>query len=64
MRIEGYEAGPLAAGEAMLSRPGFWAHHLLGICGDWRGAERPGPESFGGDGADVDALADTLLDLG
>ncbi|WPW23044.1 hypothetical protein [Streptomyces sp. HNS054] len=64
MRIEGYEAGPLAAGESMLSRPGFWAHHLLGICGDWGGAERPGPESIGGDGADVDALADTLLDPG
>lgn len=24
MRIEGYEAGPLDAGELMLSRPGAW----------------------------------------
>lgn len=62
MRIEGYEAGPLAAGELMLSQPGFWSNYLLGICGDWDGAKRPRPESFGDDGADVDALADTLLD--
>ncbi|MFI2641938.1 hypothetical protein [Streptomyces sp. NPDC018610] len=62
MVIEGYDDGPLAAGESLLVRPGFWSNHLLGICVVGANAERPVPEWFGEDGADVDALSETLFD--
>lgn len=59
MRIEGYEDGPLVAGEPLVTRPGFWSSHLWGPCCRGVGAE---PEWFGDDGADVDALSEVLLD--
>ncbi|MER7172658.1 hypothetical protein [Streptomyces mesophilus] len=62
MRIKGYEGGPLTAGEPLLKRPGFWSTHLLGLCPRAPGAERPVPEWFGDDGADVDELQETLCD--
>nr|WP_203686074.1 hypothetical protein [Streptomyces sp. SID14515] len=60
--INGYEAGPLVAGEPLLARPGFWSNHLMAMGGDGTRAERPVPEWFGDDGADTDALAETLFD--
>lgn len=62
MLIEGYDDGPLVAGEPLLTRPGFWSNHLLAVCGDGTCAERPDPEWFGDDGADCDALSDVLFD--
>lgn len=59
MLIEGYDVGPLVAGESLLARPGFWANYLLAICSD---GGRPVPEWFGEDGADVDALSEVLFD--
>lgn len=58
---EGYEdqGGPWVAGEPLTARPGFWSHHLLGLCG---GDARGEPEWFGDDGADVDALSEVLMD--
>ncbi|MEV7129175.1 hypothetical protein [Streptomyces sp. NPDC093260] len=64
MFIEGYDDGPLEAGESLLARPGFWSNHLLGICGAGAKAERPVPEWFGEDGADVDAMSESLFDPG
>ncbi|MFE6957285.1 hypothetical protein [Streptomyces sp. NPDC057696] len=61
MLIKGYD-GPLVAGESLLARPGFWSNHLMPLCGDGAGAERPAPEWFGDDGADTDALSETLFD--
>ncbi|MFD4024724.1 hypothetical protein ACFWRV_14585 [Streptomyces sp. NPDC058576] len=49
-------------GESLVERRGFWANHLLALCGDGACAERADPEWFGGDGADVDALAEILFD--
>ncbi|MFH9608395.1 hypothetical protein [Streptomyces sp. NPDC017448] len=57
-----YGPGPMAAGEALVGRPGFWSCHLLGLCGDGACGERADPAWFGDDGADVDALAETLFD--
>ncbi|MEU6985821.1 hypothetical protein ABZ946_20700 [Streptomyces sp. NPDC046324] len=62
MVIEGYEHGPLDAGEPLLARPGFWSNYLSEICAGGAGTERPVPEWFGEDGADVDALAEVLFD--
>ncbi|MFJ3504897.1 MULTISPECIES: hypothetical protein [unclassified Streptomyces] len=62
MLIEGYDDGPLAAGEPLLDRPGFWSNHLPVLCGDGTCAERPVPEWFGEDGADADALSELLFD--
>ncbi|WP_405189522.1 hypothetical protein OG473_02445 [Streptomyces anulatus] len=62
MLIKGYLDGPLVAGESLLARPGFWPNHLLAMCGDGACAERPVPEWFGDDGADVDALSEVLFD--
>ncbi|WP_228926431.1 hypothetical protein [Streptomyces sp. DH7] len=62
MLIKGYLDGPLVAGESLLDRPGFWSSHLLAMCGDGACAERPVPEWFGDDGADVDALSEVLFD--
>ncbi|MGW0831487.1 hypothetical protein [Streptomyces prunicolor] len=62
MLIKGYDDGPLVAGETLLARPGFWSNHLLAMCGDGACAERPVPEWFGDDGADVDALSEVLFD--
>ncbi|MFI1249047.1 hypothetical protein ACH4TY_20485 [Streptomyces anulatus] len=62
MLIKGYRDGPLVAGESLLARPGFWSNHLLALCGDGACAERPVPEWFGDDGADVDALSEILFD--
>ncbi|MFE6759233.1 hypothetical protein ACFVDQ_37545 [Streptomyces sp. NPDC057684] len=61
MLIKGYD-GPLVAGESLLARPGFWSNHLMPLCSDGAGAERPAPEWFGDDGADTDALSETLFD--
>ncbi|MFF3861429.1 hypothetical protein [Streptomyces sp. NPDC002209] len=62
MLIQGYDDGPLVAGEPLLARQGFWANHLMSMCGDGTCVERPIPEWFGDDGADVDALSETLFD--
>ncbi|MFD5030143.1 hypothetical protein ACFWM0_06935 [Streptomyces sp. NPDC058405] len=62
MLIEGYDEGPLGAGESLVVRPGFWSNYLLAICAGGTGVERPGPEWFGEDGADVDALSEILMD--
>ena len=62
MLIKGYDDGPLVAGESLLARPGFWSNHLLAMCSDGACAERPVPEWFGDDGADVDALSEVLFD--
>ncbi|MBY8877638.1 hypothetical protein [Actinacidiphila acidipaludis] len=60
MVIEGYEAGGfLVDGEPLLGSPGFWSHHLLGLVDSAAGAE---PAWFGDDGADVDALSESLED--
>ncbi|MFC8226516.1 hypothetical protein [Streptomyces sp. NPDC057287] len=62
MVIEGYGDGPLGAGEPLLARPGFWSNYLSAICAGGADAARPLPEWFGEDGADVDALSETLFD--
>ncbi|MFI1785447.1 hypothetical protein [Streptomyces rubiginosohelvolus] len=62
MLIEGYGHGPVVAGDSLVGRRGFWANHLLAMCGDGTCAERAVPEWFGGDGADADALAEVLFD--
>ncbi|MFC9943835.1 hypothetical protein [Streptomyces pratensis] len=62
MLIKGYDDRPLAAGETLLTRPGFWSNYLMAICGDRTGAERAVPEWFGDDGADADAFTEILLD--
>ncbi|MDX3538163.1 hypothetical protein PV721_28225 [Streptomyces sp. MB09-01] len=62
MLIKGYDAGPLVAGESLLTRPGFWSNYLLAMCSDGGCAERPVPEWFGDDGADADALSEILFD--
>ncbi|MFJ8098307.1 hypothetical protein [Streptomyces griseofuscus] len=62
MLIEGYDDGPLAAGEPLLARPGFWSNYLLEICAGGTGGERPVPEWFGDDGADTEAMSETLMD--
>nr|WP_202474077.1 hypothetical protein [Streptomyces sp. SID5466] len=60
--IEGYGHGPVVAGESLVGRRGFWANHLLAMCGDGTCVEQAVPEWFGGDRADVDALAEVLFD--
>ncbi|MEV7565699.1 hypothetical protein [Streptomyces tanashiensis] len=62
MLIKGYDVGPLVPGESLLVRPGFWSNYLLAMCSDGGCAERPVPEWFGEDGADVDALSEVLFD--
>ncbi|GAA5043490.1 hypothetical protein [Streptomyces similanensis] len=62
MLIKGYDVGPLVPGESLLDRPGFWSNYLLEMCSDGGCAERPAPEWFGEDGADVDALSEVLFD--
>ncbi|MFD7970178.1 hypothetical protein [Streptomyces clavifer] len=62
MLIKGYEDAPLVAGEPLLARPGFWSNHLMAMCGAGASTERPTPECFGEDGADVDALSEVLFD--
>lgn len=64
MLIEGYDDGPLVAGESLPARPGFWSNHLMGMCGRGAGAGRPVPEWFGDDGADTDAMSEILFDPG
>ncbi|AWT44539.1 MULTISPECIES: hypothetical protein [Streptomyces] len=59
--LAGYENRPLADGGPLLGRPGFWPNHLWAPCCQAAGA---GPERFGADGADVDALYETLTDPG
>jgi hypothetical protein len=60
--IKGYDYGRLVAGESLLARPGFWSNYLLAMCSDGACGERPVPEWFGDDGADVDALSEVLFD--
>ncbi|MET9608227.1 hypothetical protein ABZZ17_24705 [Streptomyces sp. NPDC006512] len=62
MLINGYDDGPLVAGEPLLARLGFWSNYLLTICSDGACAERAVPEWFGDDGADADALSELLFD--
>ncbi|MFD9845404.1 hypothetical protein [Streptomyces parvus] len=62
MLIEGYGHGPVVAGESLVGRRGFWANHLLALCGDGMCGGRAEPEWFGGDGGDADALAEVLFD--
>ncbi|MEU7006582.1 hypothetical protein [Streptomyces sp. NPDC046332] len=50
------------AGEPLSARPGFWSNYLSEICVGGAGTERPVPEWFGEDGADVDALSEVLFD--
>ncbi|MEU3792371.1 hypothetical protein [Streptomyces fructofermentans] len=61
MMIEGYEDDPLVAGEELLSRPGFWAAHLLWLGETGEGPE-PEPAWFGADEADADAAYEALCD--
>jgi hypothetical protein len=60
--LKGYGLGPLVPGESLLVHPGFWSNYLLAMCSDGGCAERPVPEWFGEDGADVDALSEVLFD--
>ncbi|MEU9033415.1 hypothetical protein AB0D45_00630 [Streptomyces sp. NPDC048352] len=62
MLIKGYDVGPLVPGESLLVHPGFWSNYLLAMCSDGGCPERPVPEWFGEDGADVDALSEVLFD--
>ncbi|MEU5893863.1 hypothetical protein ABZ835_44750 [Streptomyces sp. NPDC047461] len=62
MLIKGYDVGPLVPGESLLVHPGFWSNYLLAMCSDGGCPERPLPEWFGEDGADVDALSEVLFD--
>ncbi|WP_329286875.1 hypothetical protein [Streptomyces sp. NBC_00691] len=62
MLITGYDVGPLVPGESLLVHPGFWSNYLLAMCSDGGCPERPLPEWFGEDGADVDALSEVLFD--
>ncbi|MEU7036385.1 hypothetical protein ABZ958_22245 [Streptomyces sp. NPDC046237] len=65
MLIEGYDHGPLEAGEPLVARPGFWSNYLSEICVGGTGGAGTGhplPEWFGEDGADVDALSEVLFD--
>lgn len=62
MLIKGYEYGPLVPGEVLLDRRGLWANHLLGLCGPDSEGSRPGPEWFGDDDADTDAMSEVLMD--
>ncbi|MEU3105566.1 hypothetical protein [Streptomyces griseoflavus] len=62
MLIKGYDVGPLVPGESLLAHSGFWSNYLLAMCSDGGCAERPVPEWFGEDGADVDALSEVLFD--
>ncbi|MFE0447311.1 hypothetical protein [Streptomyces fungicidicus] len=62
MLIKGYDVGPLVPGESLLVHPGFWSNYLLAMCSDGECPERPVPEWFGEDGADVDALSEVLFD--
>lgn len=62
MLIKGYDVGPLVPGESQLVHPGFWSNYLLAMCSDGGCPERPVPEWFGEDGADVDALSEALFD--
>ncbi|MEW1995854.1 hypothetical protein ACFWFH_04060 [Streptomyces coelicoflavus] len=62
MLLKGYDLGPLVPGESLLVHPGFWSNYLLAMCSDGGRAERPAPEWFGEDGADVDALSEVLFD--
>ncbi|MFF0431731.1 hypothetical protein ACFYU9_05830 [Streptomyces sp. NPDC004327] len=43
MLIEGYDVGPLVAGESLPARPGFWSNYLLAMCSDGGCAELPVP---------------------
>ncbi|MFI6874388.1 hypothetical protein ACIBL6_13175 [Streptomyces sp. NPDC050400] len=62
MLIEGYDGGPLGAGESLPARPGFWSNHLAEVCTGTAGGAPFRPEWFGEDGADVDAMTETLFD--
>ncbi|WP_306324532.1 hypothetical protein [Streptomyces venezuelae] len=62
MLLKGYDLGPLVPGELLLLHPGFWSNYLLAMCSDGGCPERPVPEWFGEDGADVDALSEVLFD--
>ncbi|WP_406212089.1 hypothetical protein [Streptomyces canus] len=62
MLIKGYDDGPLVAGESLLARLGFWSNYLPMMCSDGACVERPAPEWFGDDGADVDAMSEILFD--
>ncbi|MGQ4484223.1 hypothetical protein ACN6LM_002548 [Streptomyces sp. SAS_281] len=62
MLITGYDVGPLVPGESLLAHPGYWSNYLLTMCSDGGCPERPLPEWFGEDGADVDALSEVLFD--
>ncbi|MFF8513051.1 hypothetical protein ACF064_33780 [Streptomyces sp. NPDC015492] len=62
MLLKGYDLGPLVPGESLLVRAGFWSNYLLAVCSDGGCPERPVPEWFGEDGADVDALSEVLFD--
>ncbi|MFI8002857.1 hypothetical protein [Streptomyces sp. NPDC086010] len=62
MLIKGYDVGPFVPGESLLVQPGFWSNYLLAMCSSGGCAERPVPEWFGEDGADVDALSEILFD--
>ncbi|MFI1223646.1 MULTISPECIES: hypothetical protein [unclassified Streptomyces] len=62
MLIKGYDGGPLVPGESLLVHPGFWSNYLLAMCSGGGCAERPVPEWFGEEGADVDALSEVLFD--
>ncbi|WP_405716952.1 hypothetical protein [Streptomyces sp. NBC_00046] len=60
MLIDGFENDPLAAGEGLLSLPGFWPAYLLWLC--QTEDNEPEPAWFGADEADTDAAYEALTD--
>ncbi|MFF7384816.1 hypothetical protein [Streptomyces griseoluteus] len=62
MLIKGYAVSRLVAGESLLAHLGFWSNYLLSMLAMGGCAERPVPEWFGDDGADVDTLSEIPFD--
>ncbi|GAA2753432.1 hypothetical protein GCM10010440_73430 [Kitasatospora cinereorecta] len=60
MLINGFDDGPLVAGEELVARPGFWAAYLMWLCQPEECEYPPTPKCFGADPADVDAVSKAL----
>ncbi|WP_418959447.1 hypothetical protein [Streptomyces tritici] len=58
--LDAAEDAPPEPGEDLTDLPGFWAAHLMWLCGTED--EEPEPEWFGVDGADVDEAFEALSD--
>jgi hypothetical protein len=59
--INGYDEGPVVAGEELMALPGFWAAYLMWMCESDNEDDIPLPELFGVDGADAAAAAEVLM---